>query len=542
MESTPEAISTPARWSTRRWLLLFVVILAPSAYYAWMHRDQPDFGRNHDDAMYFLSAKSLADGNGYRIPSLPEDPYQTKYPPLFPALLTLIWKMNPNFPQNLFLASALNWTLLALCFLAIWALFRAWGLSEGRILALMVLLGVNSYFVHFGSLMFSDVLFTLLLIATFLAARRVGWMWAAAAGAIAGCAYLTRTSGMLLLISMPAWYLWRREKRGAAIFAAALLPFIAGWTLWYRAHMFPAQGFDLLYYVDYFGVERVNFGRDNMMTVISRNFGELLYSMGSPVVPITQLGAIAMISGIVRMFRRGVAVDYALFAAITSALLIPWAYSEERYVLPLFPLLVAGFVEEVTVLGGILLKAFRHPSRSHRAVAYAFASLGAIVVAAGLGLEISFSMFFWPRSTESMRTDTSSARAVFAWMNTNLAPDAKVLATSMDDGLIYAYTGRRGNFLPFLSRWWYSEDHQPLLDSYRDIVPYARSRGLDYVYFKRDSGFGIPFYRFSSGRSELAADIDRIVRENRELIPVFSSGRITLFRVAPRADQLASIH
>ena len=77
---------------------VFALALAPSAYLAWSLRAMPHLGFYHDDSIYWVSAKSLADGNGYRIESLPGQPYQTKYPPLYPALLAGIWKVNPNFP------------------------------------------------------------------------------------------------------------------------------------------------------------------------------------------------------------------------------------------------------------------------------------------------------------------------------------------------------------------------------------------------------------------------------------------------------------
>src|SRR5262249_60220296 len=59
------------------------------------------FGGFHDDGIYVTTAKALASGNGYRIISLPGEPAETKYPPLYPFLLSLVWRAKPNFPQNL---------------------------------------------------------------------------------------------------------------------------------------------------------------------------------------------------------------------------------------------------------------------------------------------------------------------------------------------------------------------------------------------------------------------------------------------------------
>ncbi len=85
---------------------VFLAALIPSAYLAWTLRTMPHLGFYHDDSIYWVSGRSLAMGDGYRIQSLPSQPYQTKYPPLYPALLAAIWKINPKFPANLPLRDA----------------------------------------------------------------------------------------------------------------------------------------------------------------------------------------------------------------------------------------------------------------------------------------------------------------------------------------------------------------------------------------------------------------------------------------------------
>ncbi len=47
-------------------LVVFVALLIRSAWFAWSNREIPQFGRPHYDAIYFVAAKSLADGYGYR--------------------------------------------------------------------------------------------------------------------------------------------------------------------------------------------------------------------------------------------------------------------------------------------------------------------------------------------------------------------------------------------------------------------------------------------------------------------------------------------
>jgi len=54
-----------------------------------------------DDGVYLVTAKSLAEGTGYRRIDLPGQPFQTKYPPLYPFLLSCIWRIAPGFPGNI---------------------------------------------------------------------------------------------------------------------------------------------------------------------------------------------------------------------------------------------------------------------------------------------------------------------------------------------------------------------------------------------------------------------------------------------------------
>src|SRR5271166_2035188 len=95
-----------------RSLLVFLALLIPSAVYLFRNMDMPEFGKFHDDGLLMVSAKSLATGHGFRILSLPEQPAQTKYPVLYPLYLSIVWKLNPNFPDNLVWARVLNWILL----------------------------------------------------------------------------------------------------------------------------------------------------------------------------------------------------------------------------------------------------------------------------------------------------------------------------------------------------------------------------------------------------------------------------------------------
>jgi len=128
------AAKKPARNAALPWIFLAGILALFLVYLAWLHPTNW-FGRIGDDAFFFGSAKALAQGHGYIIPSLPGNPPQTKYPVLYPWLLSGVWKWNPSFPSNLVLGVSLTaffscWFLVAafalLRKLKAWATGRLW--------------------------------------------------------------------------------------------------------------------------------------------------------------------------------------------------------------------------------------------------------------------------------------------------------------------------------------------------------------------------------------------------------------------------------
>src|SRR5258706_8989468 len=162
--------------SVRRYVLIAMVglTLAPAARLAWMSRDMPHFGHLHDDSIYFVCAKSLATGEGYRILSLPGRPYQTKYPPLLPALLSLIWRIDPRFPENLQLTMLAMWALLPVYLLASARWFRDAGFSDWLSAVLCGLMALSPSLMFYSMTVMSDLLFSCFLLAALLLAERAG--------------------------------------------------------------------------------------------------------------------------------------------------------------------------------------------------------------------------------------------------------------------------------------------------------------------------------------------------------------------------------
>src|SRR5712692_1636786 len=145
-------------------LAIVLLALVPAARLAWMAREMPHFGHLHDDSIYWVSGKSIAEGRGYRILSLPGEPFQTKYPPLWPLMLAAIWKIDPRFPENLKLGMALAWLMLPAFLAVTWRWSRTVGFGLPARVAMCALIALGPSVVFFSTSLLSDLAFSALLL------------------------------------------------------------------------------------------------------------------------------------------------------------------------------------------------------------------------------------------------------------------------------------------------------------------------------------------------------------------------------------------
>jgi len=240
---------------------------------------------------------------------------------------------------------------------------------------------------------------------------------------------------------------------------------------------------------------------------------------------LTDVVAVAMIMGVVRLARKGTLVDYAVFAIFSTAILLVWHYpATERFVLPMFPLLAAGLATEGEHLWNMLRPALRHPKMDQRIAGYLFGGAAAAILLAALGLQVYVSLFYLKDTADSKRVNLVARRADYQWIADNLPPAAAVL--SYDDPLLYLYTGRRGNYLPMMPRWWYADDKRSAVDAYRNLEAYCRTRGLGYIYFSQQD-----LSREAGDEERLA--VEKILQSNAALAPLHTTASGTVYQVLP---------
>ncbi|MBI2536934.1 MAG: hypothetical protein HYW06_08255, partial [Gemmatimonadetes bacterium] len=197
---------------------------------------QPDalVGVFYDDGIYVAGAKALANGSGYRHIHLPDAPPMVRYPPLYPAVLGLLWRVWPVFPANVTLFQLADAVALGA---AAWIMAvhgrrvlppvfpRYLALALGFVaFPLLALIGVR----------FAEPLFLALVAgAVALADREDGDVKTdLAAGALAGLAALTRTIGVCAVVAVPLSLWLRRRRRGALLSLATGVAILVPWVLW----------------------------------------------------------------------------------------------------------------------------------------------------------------------------------------------------------------------------------------------------------------------------------------------------------------------
>jgi hypothetical protein len=512
---------------TLRSIVILLLACVPSAWLAWSYRDLPRIGELHDDGIYLISAKSLTDGQGYRILSLPDEPAQTKYPPLYPLYLSTLWRWGSGFPAMLPWAMLLQWIFIPVLIFLSALYYSRHGLSP----MLAAMLGFNAYVLAFGTSLFTEIPFTGLLLACLLLGER---RWAFAAGLVGGAAYLTRTAALPLVISFPLYFWLSGQRKEAVRFLAGILPAILGWMAWSGAHRTHSLDLVNIESTNYLAYQFMNVTWETLPLVVWKNLDQLLLGIGAFAMPKTELNfltkivtvvaALVTLSGVARLFREGKMRAYIGYAVFSSAILLVWHFPpNERFTLPLLPLCLAGLFVEVRHMREMIRQVMTKPEKDQKVAAglIAAVALGAILVSISRHLESNFRVI--PAGYAQGRLDLAEKKAAYRWMNENLPANARVVA--YDDPTLYLFTGRYSIHRVIPTSYWYREDQKTTVGFFREIDDYASKRGFRYVYVNASD------FRRDLSDEEKASALDALKR-HPGLKPIFRTAHGVLYELA----------
>jgi hypothetical protein len=404
-----------------------------------------------DDGVYLIGAKSLATGAGYRLLHLPGAPADIHFPPVWPALLAVIWRLSPSFPDNVVLLKLVNPLLLAIGA----ALACVYGVRRLNVPPLVaaaaaVVFAAALPVMVIAGVLFSEPLFFVFLIAALMLADRAvdrgGWRAAFAAGLAAGVLTLVRSAGITLVPALVIALLVAHRRREAAVATAGSIALLAPWQLWIALHAHdlaaPLRGSYGSYLDWVFGMYRERgagfvfvMARMNLLAVM-RSLGVALFPFGPREIRPLLVTLMLVVTAIAVIRARRRATTALLFLLFYFAVVFAWPYAPDRFMWAIWPLLgmlLASGATECWRIGA------HHGAVHSVRITSAFAcAMGAYALGGHAGYSIrGFSRHWWDAAA---RTNADALLPVADWINANTAATDVVAVDG--EPFIYLHTGR----------------------------------------------------------------------------------------------------
>jgi len=416
----------------------------------WMSLSTGNFGAFHDDGIYAVTARSLAVTGEYRITSLPGEPYQRKYPIVFPALLAAVWRIAGDFPANIVWLKAVSLLAGAVFLSLTFGLLRTVGVSPWTAAVITGVCAVNPKTGALAHVVISELAY---------GAISIGALWllerairenpssgmGLATGWVAGLAYQTRTVGLALVLAMIIVAIWRRRWRVLAGGTLGVVLAVGVCRLWQG----PTNEVPLAYeyYVDY-GGWFLNAVRDlgwryavivplkNLVTctvsVVQTALPDMKDFTGFVpkqfVVVVVNAMFVAIVAGTALIWStlipgwiRRKHEAWSIYLLLYSAIILLWPFPpHERFIVPVLPLILLAMWEG--------FQSVRLPARMFRVTA---TIAGVIVVVSAVAG--GFVRLTKPHVKPSLHR--------YEWIRSNTAP-GDVIACVLDPNC-YLYTGRK---------------------------------------------------------------------------------------------------
>lgn len=414
-------------------------------------------GLYHDDGIYVTTAQSIAEGSGYSLIGIPTTPPQTKYPPLYPLLLSLVWGIAPSFPSNALMLKTLSIVALAIACSATAAYYRR--VSSPTLLeetGLTLVVGLNALSLSLVDFPMSDHLFGALAAVSLVVHSKgsqggQGFRRIVAASTLATLAISTRQVGAAIAFAGMAWAYAEARSRGVALYVVAPASYLVLQRALGRGHSETINPL-LQYYTGYEAdtlwalisspVRLAMVIRDNAFYLV-RSIDLVVFMNVLPGLGLV-LGGLALAGLVVLLRRSGVFV--VGFTMSYTALVLVYPFHPIRYILPLVPVIFVCVFEGSATLRRMPPR-FTHFGGARVLLQIAgilpllLVCTSAVLWAAGFVLaknDQSVRLWLGVRATYQW----SGFEETFQWVKGYTSTDA-ILATPYDP-MYFLYTGRRG--------------------------------------------------------------------------------------------------
>jgi hypothetical protein len=495
-----------SKFQSLPWAILLGLVISIAGVWS---SNKEVLGLFHDDGIYAVVAKSLSNGSGYRIISLPTAPDQTKYPFLYSYILSWLWSLDPKFPDNIGLLKAANAAFLAAIFVLSYFFYRHRAVgaeSEGLLFAALVC--INPAVFSFTDFTVSDILFLFLSLSALVifdaskqcTSRPISITVLAVTVAM-GC--LTRSAAVPLAVAGAIHFAWSKRYLDLMHYVCVVFVLIMPWWLWVKTHSNQTVSSLLQYYVSYssfppafvimwadpFGALEIVWGNLRYMVDAldlifqSRMIPGLLLAVG-----------LLLLFGLWRSFSDQ-SVFFRSYVVLYLGLVVALPFLPDRYLVPLIPVIYFFLFRGVQVAEFQLSKLMMSETRK-KIVCNLVRLTFALVVVLHVGWIANY-LFNKDVSTtrvwfgKRLPASWQGFSETFEWICNNTQESA-VVATVFDP-IYYLYTGRRsiqpGLVKPATQYYPYGRA-VPDVGSPDEIKAQFKSLGVGFLIIHPLSGYG----------------------------------------------------
>lgn len=427
-------------------------------------------GIYHDDGIYVATAKSIAEGHGYRLIDLPGEPPQTKYPILYPLSLALLWRAWPDFPQNAVLMQGFSvvCTGLALA-LGYLYLVRVSGLSRIQVGASAFICATSPLLLYFATQALSEPLFAVATMVMFFAAEntfgqpRRGPLGDFIRGVLIASPLLVRLVGVSFVTALALMLIRQPRRHGWVL--VGILATVTPWAAWVflQSNAVTVEGVAQYYTVRPYSSWWLT-DPAAVSNVVYRNvLWAARYTIAIPIqalndsrfVPITlALGTAAWMIFCWQWRTRRILV-FPILAYMTLVVLWPWP--PLRFLVPIALLSTAGLAALANEGVSLLPRRGRLVVMVLMTTAVVASNLSALRADIALVRKTGY-----PQPMSDRPVFWRDYEHTFEWIRTN-SDRSDVVASGLDS-MLYLYTGRQGirPFEPAPMALIYSVETEPL--------------------------------------------------------------------------------
>jgi hypothetical protein len=389
-------------------IALITVLLMAGVIYAL--RLDHVAGEFVDDAWYLLLAKSLATGYGYTLINSPSPGIVPIYPPAYPFFVSLLWRIAPEFPSNVWLLKSVSLAAMLFLGIAAYGYFsrnRQFPTAIAAASTLATLL-IPAFVFTATSTFMSECLFALTQLLTIILMERcvhemnprLRYLFLSLGAMCAAVSFLTRAMAVAMIGGVVLYLLWKSSFRLALSFALLMAVLILPWMLYSRSNApTPEQQNEQKSYVvydykDHFwrkqagesGARKISVNElparvwENFKNIFCRDTGGMLFpaffrtpeesgmeliglgycggeasdiGLAKQTMMISSIISLIMLIGYITSVRNGVTLaEIAVPCSLLLILLWPWW--SFRFVLPLAPFLIAYLVAGIRTISDFL--------------------------------------------------------------------------------------------------------------------------------------------------------------------------------------------